>query len=130
MNEIIKELQVYLYTIETFDKDSAQDGTALHSYMIELTNFMARANYLMAEYGKIFREEKKEAYRQLTASVIKDQKYYAPSLAKDFIDAQCSESGYVYDLAERLSRTCVHTLDAVRTIISSLKSERAMAHYQ
>ncbi len=83
----------------------------------------------MAEYGRKFREEKKEAYRKLTASAIKDQKYFFPSLAKDYVDAECSESGYVYDLAERLSRLCTHTLEAIRTIVSSLKSERQFASY-
>lgn len=129
MNEK-QELIQYLEKIQTFDKDSAQDGEVLHSYLIELTNIMARANYLMAEYQKKFREEKKVAYEKLTATVIKEQRYYAPSLAKDYIDAQCSETGFIYDLAERLSRLCSHTMDAIRTIISSLKSERQFANYQ
>lgn len=130
MNKVISELKQYMEIIQDFDKDSAQDATALHAYLITLTNYMARANLLMAEYNKKFREEKKEAYRQLTATVIREQKYYAPSLAKDYIDSQCSESGYVYDLAERLSRLCTHTSDAIRTIISSLKSERIFSQYQ
>jgi len=130
MNKIIAELTHYMQIIQDFDKDSAQDATALHAYLIHLTQIMARANLLMADYGKKFREEKKEAYRQLTSSVIKEQKYYAPSLAKDYIDSQCSESGYVFDLAERTSRLSSHTMDAIRTIISSLKSERVFAQYQ
>ena len=53
---IVAELVGYLKTIETFDKDSAQDGHALHAYLIELTNIGARANYLKAEYGREFRK--------------------------------------------------------------------------
>lgn len=128
--KVVDELIGYMQIIYEFDKDSAQDATVLHAYLIHLTQIMARANLLMAEYNKKFREEKKEAYRQLTATVIKDQKYYAPSLAKDYIDSQCSESGYVFDLAERTSRLAVNTSDAIRTIISSLKSERVFAQYQ
>lgn len=126
---IIKELTEYMQKIEQFDKDSAQDGNALHEYLVCLTNYMARANYLMAVYGKNFREAKKNAYVKLAASRHADQRYYAPSLAKDFIDSCCGNSGFVYDLAERLSRLCVHTIDAMRTIISSLKSERQFANY-
>jgi hypothetical protein len=128
--EIIAELTEYLKTIEDFDKDSAQDATALHAYLIQLTNYMARANYLMAEYGKKFREEKKQAYINLKGSEKAQGSYFAPSLGKDYVDSQCSNSGYVYDLAERLSRLCTHTIDAVRTIVSSLKSEREFANYQ
>lgn len=130
MEEIKSELIQYLLTIQDFDKDSAQDGEALHAYLIQLTNIMARANFLMAEYQRKFRQEKKVAYEKLTGTVIKEQKYFAPSLAKDYIDAQCSETGYIYDLAERTSRLCSHVIDAVRTIVSSLKSERQFANYQ
>lgn len=130
MNEIIAELTLYLETVQQFDKDSAQDSTALHAYMIELTQMMSRSNFLMAEYGKKFRDAKKLAYEKLAASQWARQKYYAISLAKDYVDAQCSEIGYVYELAERTSRTCVHVLEGVRTIVSSLKSERTFSQYQ
>lgn len=129
MEKIIKELTGYISIIQQFDKDAGQDATQLHSYLIELTNFMARANQVMADYQRLFRQKKKAAYLNLMASSHASQKYFAPSLAKDFIDSQCSESGYVYDLAERLSRLCTHTLDAVRTIVSSLKSERVFSSY-
>ena len=130
MKEIIEELTGYFLKVQEFDKDSAQDGQVLHAYLIEITNIMARANFLMADYQRKFRQEKKAAYERLTKTVISEQRYYAPSLAKDYIDSQCNESGYVYDLAERVSRLCSHVIDAVRTIISSLKSERAFASYQ
>ena len=126
---IENELISYMKIIEDFDKDAGQDAQALHSYLINLTNFMARANFVMAFSQKRFRDEKKLAYLKLTASSHAQQQYFAPSLAKDFIDSQCSESGYIYDLAERLSRLCTHTIDAIRTIISSLKSEREFSKY-
>ena len=129
MKEIIEELTGYFLKVQEFDKDSAQDGQVLHAYLIELTNIMSRANFLMAEYQRKFREEKRAAYLKLTASSHAQQQYWAPSLAKDYVDSQCSESGYVFDLAERVSRLCSHVIDAVRTIISSLKSERAFANY-
>jgi hypothetical protein len=130
MKEIIEELTGYFLKVQEFDKDSAQDGQVLHAYLVELTNIMSRANFLMAEYQRKFRQEKKAAYLKLTASSHAQQQYWAPSLAKDFVDSQCSETGYVYDLAERVSRLCSHTMDAVRTIISSLKQEKIFSQYQ
>ncbi len=130
MENDIKELMKYLLTVQEFDKDSAQDPTTLHAYLIELSNMLARSNYMMALYSKKFREEKQRAYHRLKASSEANKKYYAPSLAKDYVDSQCHESGYVYDLAERVSRLIVHTSDAIRTIVSSLKSERVMTNYQ
>lgn len=127
--QIINELKSYIETIQQFDKDSAQDADALHSYLVQLTNYMARTNLLMAEWGRKLREEKKQAYLNLKASEKSQGSYFSPSLGKDYISSVCSESGYVYDLAERTSRLCTHTIDAIRTIISSLKSERQFANY-
>lgn len=126
---IIEELTGYMEVVRDFDKDSAQDATALHAYLIHLTQIMSRSNYLMAEYQRKFRQEKKAAYLKLAASSHSQQQYFAPSLAKDYIDSQCSEPGYIFDLAERCSRLCGHTQDAVITIVSSLKSERAFSNY-
>ena len=130
MEAVIKELTDYFKVIETFNKDMAQDGTALHEYLIQLTNYMARANYLKAEYSRKFREQKKKSYQTLAMSSEAQARYYAPSLAKDFIDAQCSETGFIYDLADRCSATCTHTVSALITIISDLKSERQFSQYQ
>lgn len=124
MQAIINELKSYFELIQSFEKDTSEDVQACSAYLVELTTILARANYLMAEWNKRFREQKVEAYYKLRISSEAQQKYYAPSLAKDFIDSQCSEIGYVYDLAERLSRLCTHTLDAMRTVISALKLER------
>lgn len=125
-----EELIMYMEKVGTFDKDSSQDGTTLNAYLIELTNIGARANLLMAEYKRINRIEKDAAYLKLANSRIADQKYYSVSLAKDYIDCLCAESAYMYDLAERCSRTVVHTMDSIRTVISSLKSERIFSQYQ
>lgn len=125
---ILQELHDYIKTVQTFDKDAGQDATVLHQYLIQLTNFMARANGLMAEYGKKARDQKKVAYQNLFLSMQSQKKMFSPMLAKDYVDSQCSEVLEVYDTAERLSRLCTHTIDAVRTIISSLKSERQFSY--
>lgn len=130
MNEIIEELKSYMAIINQFDKDAGQDASALHAYLIQLTNFMARANYIMADYNRKFREQKKKEYYTLAASSEAQKKYYSPTLAKDYIDAHCSDIGFVYELAERTSRLCTHTIDAIRTVVSSLKSERIFNDYQ
>lgn len=130
MQSVINELTEYLKTIETFDKDSAQDGQALYSYLVDLTNKLARSNFIMAEYKMKVRKQRLEDYHALAKSGHAKQKYYAVSLAKDYVEAQGAEVAYVFDLAERTSRCIVHSIDAIRTIVSSLKSERAFSGYQ
>jgi len=125
MNE---ELIKYMELIQTFDKDASQDGTALNSYLIELTNFMARANFIMAEKKREIRQSKIKAYQH----IVKwhgEGKYFAPSLAKDYVDSLSYEASYTYDLAERCSRLCTHAIEAVRSILMSLMNERKFANY-
>jgi len=120
MKETIKELNEYLKLIEEFSKDSAQDGQALHAYMIHLTNIMSRAGQIMAEYKRLVRRKKEKA---------DGINNIGPALPAGYENAALSDVAYVYDLAERLSRCCVHTCDGLRTVISSLKNERQTMNY-
>lgn len=86
-------------------------------------------NEQMAEAKRALNKKKITAYESLAASSIANQEYFAPSLAKDYIGAKCEQEQYEYDLCERASRTVVHTIDAVRTIISSLKEEMKISSY-
>ncbi len=128
--ELIAELKGYFETIRTIEKDITEDIQACNDYLIDLTTIQARANFLMAEYGKKLREEKKQAYLTLSVSSAAQEKYFAPSLARDYVNSLCHETAYIFDLSERLSRLITHTIDAMRTIISSLKLERGHATYQ
>jgi hypothetical protein len=129
IENIVSEVNSYLEEIQNFSRDMAQDATALHEYLIRLTNIMARCNQLMAEWKRVNREETVVAYQNLQVSLLSQKKNFSPSMAKDYVNAKCSESGYLYDLAERCSRLCTHTIDAIRTVISSLKSEREFAQF-
>lgn len=122
--DIKSELYEYMLEVQQFSKDMSQDGNALSEYAIRLTNIMARANYLMAEYNRQYREAKKIAYSDLKRQYENAKTKLSPSLAKDFVDAQCSEPAYCYELAERTSRLCTHTLDAVKMASMALMNER------
>ena len=129
MDKIITELHGYLFTMQSFEKELANDGNTLHAYLIELTQINARAGALMAEYKMKQRQEKVKEYQNLVASQVANNKYFSITQGKDFIDSKCFEVAYVFDLAERTSRTAVHTIEAVRTILSSSKFEKQFAQY-
>lgn len=95
-----------------------------------LCKTMAFVNGQMAEAKMLLNNKKQRAYETLAASSIANEKYFAPSLARDYISSKCAIEQYEYDLCERCSRTVVHTIDALRSIISSLKEELKIASYQ
>lgn len=94
-----------------------------------LCNALPWVNSQMAIAKKKLNESKVKAYYKLMASQQANEQFFAPSLAKDFVAAQCSEEQYVYDVAERCSRSIVHLADALRTCISALKEETRALSY-
>lgn len=89
----------------------------------ELSVSLSFVNNQMAIAKRLLNIKKVGAYHSLIASETASETYFAPSLAKDYIAAKCSEEQYNYDLCERCSRSIVHTIDAIRTAISALKEE-------
>lgn len=109
------------------------DGQASITWYIDqlgvLCKSMAFVNGQMAEAKRLLNKKKITAYESLVASSVANEQYFAPSLAKDYIGAKLLDEQYEYDLCERCSRTIIHTIDAIRTIISSLKEEMKIAGY-
>lgn len=110
-----------------------QDGEAFtHSQSInflidklgELVVSLAFVNEQMAISKRVLNEKKVAAYNSLAASETANAQYYAPSLAKDYINGKLSEEQFNFDLCSRTSATIVHSVDAIRTAISALKIEQ------
>lgn len=114
---------------------AAEDYTGKQSttwYMDQLgmlCKSMAFVNEQMAEAKKALNRKKATAYESLAASSVANQQYFAPSMAKDYIAAKCEKEQFEYDLCERCSRTLVHTIEAIRSILSALKEEMKIMNY-
>jgi hypothetical protein len=83
----------------------------------------------MAIAKKNLNLKKVGAYHALIASETANEKYFAPSLGKDYISARCHQEQYEYDLCERFTRSLVHISDNVRTSISALKEQMKLSQY-
>ena len=118
----IKHCLEWLQTGESFTH--SQSVNFLIDKLGELTVSLAFVNNQMAIAKKILNERKVGAYNTLVGSQVANETYFAPSLAKDYISAKCSQEAFDYDLCERCSRSIVHTIDSIRTAISALKMER------
>ena len=94
-----------------------------------LCNTLPWVNSQMAIAKKKLNEAKVKAYQRLNLSSKAQNETFSPMLAKDYVNALCSEEQYAYDVAERCSRTIVHLVDAMRTCISALKTEHETSKY-
>ena len=119
-------LQSEFYSTGEFQ---AQNIQSLIERLNLLCNALPFINSQMALAKKKLNEAKVKAYHKLITSSTANEQYFAPSLAKDYVSALVSEDQYVYDNAERCSRTILHLMEALRTCISALKEEtRAMSY--
>jgi len=119
-------LQAEFNSTEEFKVQNTQD---LINRLNLLCNALPFVNSQMALAKKKLNEAKVKAYHKLITSSKANEQYFAPSLAKDYVNALCSEEQYIYDNAERCSRSIVHLIDALRTCISALKTELQVMNY-
>lgn len=127
----IQRVQDCLEYLETAAEDynGQQSITWYIDQLGVLCKTMAFINGQMAEAKRDWNRKKLVAYELLVSSEISKANYFAPSLAKDYISARCEKEQYEFDLCERTARTVVHQIDALRSIISSLKEEMKIASY-
>lgn len=107
----------------------AQNIDILITRLNTLCNALPFVNNQMAIAKKMLNEKKVAVYHKLKTSSEANQEYYSPSLAKDYVNAQCSAEQYAFDIAERCSRTITHLIDALITCISALKEEIKAMRY-
>lgn len=110
--------------------EKIQSITLLIEDVGTLVKVMAFVNNQMAIAKKELNEAKTREYQNVMASLEAQGKNGAPSLVKDYVNSKCSTQMYHYDLCERCSRTIVHTIEALRTCISALKTEAQYSSYQ
>jgi hypothetical protein len=94
-----------------------------------LSSTIAWSSEQMAIAKVFYKKAKVAAYHRLELSTKAQNKHFSPSLAKDYVDALCTNEEYCYDLAERLTRTCTHISENLRTSISALKETLKMELY-
>lgn len=114
---------------DSTDEFKVQNTQSLIERLNLLCNTLPFINSQMALAKKKLNEAKVKAYHKLITSSTANEKYFSASQGKDYVNALCSEEQYIYDNAERCSRTIVHLIDALRTCISALKEETRALSY-
>jgi hypothetical protein len=117
------QLEAILNTIEGVKFQNVQSLHLLMEWGFNLTQWMAFAGSQQAECKKALHDARRQAMVNLVASLKANGATLAPSLQRDYVNDLCATENYHYELSERCCRACVHSLDLVRTCISTLKTE-------
>jgi len=118
----------WLQTIS--EKYTAQQSI---SWYIDILGLLCNSHAFVNEQkaiAKMFLNQKKaKVYETLALSSVANGQYYSPSLAKDYVAARCDKEQFEFDLCDRCGSTLVHTIEAIRSILSALKEEMKVMSY-
>lgn len=122
--QIEENLELMANTIEAFN---SLDVAKTMDYLSEIVSLQATATETQASTKyHLLQAINAELDRQ--AKLLKKNDI-APSIKKMRADSMCAEWHYIYEKCVRYSSNISHTIDAVRTKISYLKSEMENARY-
>jgi len=124
------EILGILTRIQDTSYSDVQSIDALLDYGFELTQHIAFSGEAMSEAKKLLHDSRRKAYLRVEASMKAQEKKWAPSLIKDYVNDICADENAYYELCERCNRTATHSVDLVRTAISALKTEMITSNYQ
>ena len=94
-----------------------------------LAVYMSRTGYLLAEAKKLVRSKKSAEICEVVVKIAKEG-YMSAKAQNALVDSIAADEMYLADSLERLNRSCVHTIDLCRSIISKEKEEMRYLHLQ
>lgn len=116
--------------VEQLRAEGIQSADAVIEIGVRLAAYLPYTGQQMALAKKVMNQKRKEAYDQLIFTQRSLNQPVYPSTMKDYVNAQCCEEQYNFDLCERANRSIVHALDFLRSVLSTLKEEMKLSQYQ
>lgn len=95
-----------------------ENGDAVAFQLVELNSLLGTSAGVLA---RLF--HRREAAKLAVLESIGDTKITA-SLQRDLVNAKCAGYGAAHEFAERLNSALVHSIDALRSVLSWLKLEK------
>ena len=116
-------IQVELETVLPDDINSVIERAKV------LSVYMSRTGYLLAEAKKLVRSKKSSEISEMIIKIAKEG-FLSAKAQNALVDTIAADEMYLADSLERLNRSCVHTIDLCRSIISKEKEEMKYLAYQ
>ena len=121
----LTEVQAIESELQSMSEDAirTQNISCLMEQGMRIAAWISFTGQEMAKAKKLWNDDKAKAYRDVHASMTAVGEHLSPSLFKDYVNAKCSQSQFVFDSIERTHRSSERILDFLRTCISGLKAE-------
>lgn len=122
--ERVRAINQEIEAIGPFDTNSIG---ALIEAGVRLAGWLPWTGEQMALAKKQVNDKRAQAYNTHIFNQSARGLQVFPSIARDYVNAKCSEEQFNYDLCERCNRSLVHVLDLLRSVLSTLKEEMKLA---
>lgn len=116
MREELEQMQDYL---EINVSDNPEE---IKMRINDLNVYMARSGKMLADAKNALRVKKASEISETILSIAK-QNYLSAKAQNALVDSIAQEENYIVDWCERINRTCVHQIDAMRSLLSYEKEQ-------
>lgn len=96
---------------------------------VEIKNRISDLNVYMARSGQMWADAKKECSKKVSSEIkekiieIAKQNYLSATAQNKLIKSIAEDEQHLVDWLERINRTCVHQIDALRSVLSYEKEQ-------
>lgn len=128
----IEKLKAECQLIQSFlEADYPSDNPgACEARGRDLEAYMARTGKMLAD-AKYYREQAvSDAINKTLDVAAKQGKLWTPTLVNKKVDALARDHNYLVNWCDRLNRSCTHSLDFVRTLLSKHKEEMRLVGWK
>jgi len=101
----------------------SSDPNEIVGRISDLSVYMARTSQMLADAKKIVSELKRSGVAKQVIGMLGRGIPLSATTQKAIIDGLAVDEQYMVDWLERLNRTCVHQIDALRSVLSYEKEQ-------
>lgn len=116
MEEELQRMQDYL------EIDISENPEEIVQRIKDLNVYMARSGKMLADAKKLLRERKNEEITQTILKIAKEN-YLAAKAQNALVECIARHEHYLVDWADRINKTCVHQVEALRSLLSYEKEQ-------
>jgi hypothetical protein len=111
LNKEAADIQGYLEIASSNNPEEIQER------IVTLMPFLARSGEMLAEAKRLLRRKKSTEISNTIIKIAKES-HLSASVQNALLESIAEDEHYLVDKLERLNRSCVHQIDALRSLLS------------
>jgi hypothetical protein len=111
LNKTADEIQKYL------EETSSTNPEELQTRLVTLMPYLALSGEMLAQAKRILRKKKSSEIGSTIIAIAKES-HLSASVQNSLLESVAEDEHYLVDRLERLNRSCVHQIDALRSLLS------------